>query len=681
MDALPVLAAASTALAAAAAPPADSPENQPQPLHQPIDQASILQIHPASVGIPAFDADARIPRSESGTSSSTRSCLKPAAGSSTAKAACTRRVRFAESALSADQSHRSCFDASAAPTKITPHGRDGTATHRLQYPGLRPITPQRSKSAESGTEDLPGWTTVHRRLRRRFNSPATSLKPTTEHSRFRHLDNKNLKVSLRGKCFRCLARGHYAIDCRDPLKCFNCGGPGHRAWQCPKKISAAASTPSAFPPPPCFDNVNFPPLRQVNMVKPGNPMERPQETFAVAASSRDMDSELARLSTHAAWAWLGGVRPATSTNTVRRAFCSRFRMREEDIKVVRHYPEDFLVTFEHQHHRDTAVAQRDFTYNNIDIRVRPWQLPVHGDHNVFGSHVRLCLEGIPLHAWNDGIAKRAVAKSCVLDYVEAQSLRMEDATTLNLWAWARNPSDIPKVTWLTIVDRNNTAHDATPAGRSGLTFRVIVHLDMVEDPPTRDGHGHPRAYDWRLGVVDGECEPRDRHDPPPPRSNRRRDEDGDSDRRGRRPGRDDSWSSRLFRSISRAPRDRERERSGSRHGQRHDSSGRRHHLDGDQQLRHHLHGDQQPRHAGGASLVTPHVGRDPAIGRDPARRGRSRVRRSTRVAVRRGRSATPPTASCSPQISTKRLQSRHPQLTRWWQRRFSAPCCEGCSSP
>jgi hypothetical protein len=153
------------------------------------------------VGISAFDADAHIPRSESRTSSSTRSCLKPAAGSSTAKAACTRRVRFAESALFADQSHRSCFDASAAPTKITPHCQDGTATHLLQYSSLCPITPQRNKSAESSTEDLPGWTMVHRRLRSRFNSPATSLKPTTEHSRFHHLDSKNLKVSLRGKCF------------------------------------------------------------------------------------------------------------------------------------------------------------------------------------------------------------------------------------------------------------------------------------------------------------------------------------------------------------------------------------------------------------------------------------------------------------------------------------------------
>jgi hypothetical protein len=157
------------------------------------------------------------------------------------------------------------------------------------------------------------------------------------------------------------------------------------------------------------------------MVRFSDRLERPTESFAVVASSWDMHSELARLNTHSTWAWLGGVRPGTSTNTASRAFCSRFGMQEEDIKVVQHYPKDFFITIEHQHqhHRDADVARRDFTYSNIDICVRPWQLPVHGDHIDFGFHVRLYLEGIPLYAWNEVIAKQAVAKCCVLDYVEA----------------------------------------------------------------------------------------------------------------------------------------------------------------------------------------------------------------------------------------------------------------------
>ncbi|WVZ95349.1 hypothetical protein U9M48_041129 [Paspalum notatum var. saurae] len=116
-------------------------------------------------------------------------------------------------------------------------------------------------------------------------------------------------------------------------------------------------------------------------------------------------------------------------------------------------------------------------------------------------HVRLCLEGIPLHAWNESIAKSAVARSYDLDYVELQSLRKEDTRALNLWAWTEDPSYIPKVTWLTITGRSVQFHDGAtpPSDRSGLLFRLIVHLDLVEDPQDRDGRRSTRGYRWSLG--------------------------------------------------------------------------------------------------------------------------------------------------------------------------------------
>jgi hypothetical protein len=136
--------------------------------------------------------------------------------------------------------------------------------------------------------------------------------------------------------------------------------------------------------------------------------------------------------------------------------------------------------------------------SNIDFRFRQWQLPTHGDHDDFQYHVCLCPEGIPLHAWNENIAKRAVTRSCILDYVEEQSLRKEDARTLNLCAWTVDPSNIPKLTWLTIVGRTTLVYEGyvPPASRNGLTFCVIVHLDLVEDPAGRGGHAAPYAYSW-----------------------------------------------------------------------------------------------------------------------------------------------------------------------------------------
>lgn len=63
---------------------------------------------------------------------------------------------------------------------------------------------------------------------------------------------------------------------------------------------------------------------------------------------------------------------------------------------------------------------------------------------------------------------------------------------------------------------------------------------------------------------------------------RRDDYDSDDERRGHRDRKNDNWGTRLFRSLSRAPKERERERSESRPGRHGDWSsttgGRRHHL-------------------------------------------------------------------------------------------------------
>lgn len=258
----------------------------------------------------------------------------------------------------------------------------------------------------------------------------------------------------------------------------------------------------------------------------------------MASTTRDMERE--RLSTNAVVAWLGRGRPEISPDVVERAFCSQFAVRPEDITTSRHFPEDFFITFAHRHHRDAAVERRDFPYGNLDFRIRQWQLPTHGDNTDLKYHVRLCLEGIPLHAWNESIAKRVVASSCDLHYVEEQSLRREDTRALNLWALTANTSFIPKVTWLSLTDRMVEVHHGMepPAGRRGLSFRVIVHLDLIEEPSTRDGRiPPPRDCKWRYGVVDGERTPRDRHDPPPTVHHDRHRRDDDDGQRPSRPPR------------------------------------------------------------------------------------------------------------------------------------------------
>lgn len=219
------------------------------------------------------------------------------------------------------------------------------------------------------------------------------------------------------------------------------------------------------------------------------------------------------------------------------------------------------------------LGRLSVSHSDINICIKPWHILPYNDLVDLRYHIRICLEGIPAHTWNESIAKRAVARAYTVDYVEARSLCRDDTMVLCLWAWTYDASDIPKVTWLTLTGGSTTALDgsALSRGYNKLTFRVLVHLDIIEPPPNEYRNVTPRKVDWRYGVIDRERSPRDRRDPPPPDNMRDRCHD-DDDERGRHNNKG-GWRSRMFQSFSRAPtRDREHHRSKSHHERRKDIS-------------------------------------------------------------------------------------------------------------
>lgn len=80
---------------------------------------------------------------------------------------------------------------------------------------------------------------------------------------------------------------------------------------------------------------------------------------------------------------------------------------------------------------------------------------VESSPNVEGTvllfQVRLCLDGVPMHAWRMDITERLIGRNCALEGIDTD--QPEETKTINLWAWMANPSSIPKCIWLTFTDR------------------------------------------------------------------------------------------------------------------------------------------------------------------------------------------------------------------------------------
>ncbi|XP_048537433.1 uncharacterized protein LOC125516024 [Triticum urartu] len=413
---------------------------------------------------------------------------------------------------------------------------------------------------------------------------------------------------LKGRCCRCLAPGHRASACREPFRCSHCLQNGHRARGCKNKWRPLSSLPClAFIPPPPLprpaaavvqDTVPvFGPGRGWPLLQPppqlllgdtnpvmsrlGDAANRPEEDFVVVPATPEMQAESVLLSTNAAVAWFEGAREDVPCHTVAAAFAATFGFRPADVSVVRHFPEQYLVKFMYQHNCADAVNRGDFLVGNSSLFVRAWRLEVHADNEDMMHHVRLCIEGIPVHAWNEYVAAFVIGRRCSLDYIEQRSLRREDTRDLSLWAWTSDPNAIPKVKWLTLPARGLRRR-----GRRGLRHRVLLHLDLLEDhSKARDDDDPPPPdlyeYTWFRRTVDGTVRRGDRRAGQPSDVKRPARRDDDDDRGGRR-GRDGpraqgGWRDRIRRSLSRGARDRQRQDGQERSRDRSSGKGGRRH--------------------------------------------------------------------------------------------------------
>jgi hypothetical protein len=98
-----------------------------------------------------------------------------------------------------------------------------------------------------------------------------------------------------------------------------------------------------------------------------------------------------------------------------------------------------------------------------------------------------------------------------------------DTRHIELWAWSRDPSRIPKKVWLTFTHRPIDGSSAVfvdtepPPDRShqGVRYEVFIHIPLIEDYSAaadnlQEAIDNPAAYvpircryDWRHGLVDG----------------------------------------------------------------------------------------------------------------------------------------------------------------------------------
>lgn len=199
------------------------------------------------------------------------------------------------------------------------------------------------------------------------------------------------------------------------------------------------------------------------------------------------------LLTNAAYAWFDRPPERDEKDALLRALAATAGAATEDITITEHYPEPFFVRFKYPHHRDSVVSRHSFPFGTLRVQVRPWRLEDNAEQVDLKHHVRLCIENVPLYAWNDVAAQQAIGRACSLDYIEAQCKTKAYTKALCLWAWVQNPIFVQRVGWVTLPGPN-APPGVRERGRRGLQRRCIVHLDIDEDQSGPDDAPQPKVH-------------------------------------------------------------------------------------------------------------------------------------------------------------------------------------------
>lgn len=190
-----------------------------------------------------------------------------------------------------------------------------------------------------------------------------------------------------------------------------------------------------------------------------------------------------------------------------------------DVKVVKHFPEQYLVFFADSRAYHHTVHHREVLHRGRVFNFEPRTERRGATESMMEFRVRLRIEGLPVHAWSEEVLAKIVP-NCTVHFIESHSRRQDRTRTYDLWAWCANPSKIPKKVLLTIVDPDREQdkgelHQNLLRGYKGAyDYKLHIHLDVVEDLSFNGGSGGDgnrkpwREFLWNYGTPDSQGERR-----------------------------------------------------------------------------------------------------------------------------------------------------------------------------
>lgn len=178
--------------------------------------------------------------------------------------------------------------------------------------------------------------------------------------------------------------------------------------------------------------------------------------------------------------------------------------------IVSFFLKHFIIHYRSRVARDRILAASVVLAVGTFLVLRPWTLP-QAMVMVLNFKVTIELEGVPAHAWSLDTAAKILAPACWIQCVDLASDGKSDMSAFRLTAWTNDPSAIPKVVNLIIVENEQLLQfsNLPPylTKKDVLSYRVLMHIwNMVDfdplnpspPPPPSDSDDSDSGHDGNL---------------------------------------------------------------------------------------------------------------------------------------------------------------------------------------
>lgn len=265
-----------------------------------------------------------------------------------------------------------------------------------------------------------------------------------------------------GRCYRCLASDHKVAQCRDPPKCVACFRPGHKArfsrsgFKLPQHTSVRVDpTPQRVPfakaknipltnaPLRNFDPAGGEKKEAMEDHMTGAPHKRPSKVVVCSRRSEDMDAEERDLNLRAMLAVAVDSQALLSCRQVEESARRQLQLGQSRLEVSVFAKAEFMLWFADPAMKRRALASKEPLFvGRTKLNIIPWSRHTGAEAVNLCYRGRVCLEGVPRHAWQVEAVKPLFDRAAYIEGVDVQRKKEEGSACLVLNVWMAEPDAI-----------------------------------------------------------------------------------------------------------------------------------------------------------------------------------------------------------------------------------------------